>query len=134
MNGGDVDASDPHRWLEDAEEDLRAAELFQQRTDFAPRHACWYALQSAEKALKGLTLWERDSVRRTHELVDIASEAVDIPVTEEDLDQLTDYGLGGRYPDADPTPTAEDARRAVAIAGTIYDLVAAEFQRRSASG
>lgn len=134
MNGSDVDAWEPRRWLEDAEEDLRAAQLFQQRIDFAPRHACWYALQSAEKALKSLALWERNSVKRTHELVEVASEVVDIPVSEEDLEQLTDYGLGGRYPDADPTPTAEDARRAVAIAGTIYNLVAAEFQRRGASG
>ena len=134
MNGGDVASSDPHRWLEDAEEDLRAAHLFQQRTDFAPRHACWYALQSAEKALKGLTLWERDSVRRTHQLLDIVSEAVDVPVPVEDLDQLTDSGLGGRYPDSDPTPTTEDARRAITVAGTIYDFVAAEFQRRGVSG
>ena len=95
MNGGERDPLDPLLWLDYAEEDLRAALLFQQQGDFAPRHACWCALQSAEKALKGLTLWDRGSVRRTHDLRDVLSETVDLPVTMEDLGRLTDSGLGG---------------------------------------
>ena len=134
MNGSDVDASAPRRWLDYAEEDLRAARLFQQRTDFAPRHACWCAQQAAEKALEGLGLLERAQPKRTHRLDVVLTESVDMPVPAADLRHLTESGVAGRYPDTDPAPTAEDARRAVTVAGTIYEFVAAEFQRRGASG
>ena len=132
MNGDD--ASDPQRWLDYAEEDLRAAHLFQQRADFAPRHACWYAQQSAEKSLKGLTLLDRRTFERVHILRQLSPAEATGSVSTEDLDRLTDAGFRSRYPDSDPTPTVEDARRAVTIAGTIYDFVAAEFQRHGASG
>ncbi|MDE0101185.1 MAG: HEPN domain-containing protein [Bryobacterales bacterium] len=132
MNGSERDPLDPPVWLDDAEEDLRAAQLFQERSDFAPRHACWYALQSAEESLKGLTVLDQRTHQRTHNLWDLLPESADLSVSGADLDHLTAVGVAGRYPDAGSPPTLEDARRAVGLAGTIYDLVAAEFERRGA--
>ena len=134
MNGGEPEPQDPERWLGYAEEDLRAARLFQERVDFSPRHACWYAQQSAEKALKAVRLTDRPMAPKTHNLADLWPIAAGSIVSTADLDHLTALVETARYPDALPPPTEADARRAIGVAGTIYDFVAAEFARRGARG
>ena len=134
MNGAEPDPQDPERWLGYAEEDLRAARLFQGRTDFSPRHTCWYAQQSAEKALKALGLLDRRLTTKTHDMAALWPTSAGSNVSTAELDYLTTLVERGRYPDALPVPTEGDARRAVTIAGTIYDYVAAEFERRVVSG
>lgn len=134
MNGGEPEPQDPERWLGYAEEDLRAARLFQGRTDFSPRHACWYAQQSAEKALKAVGMADRPRAPKTHNLADLRPPSVASIVSTDDLNHLTALVESARYPDAVPVPTEADARLAIDVAGTIYDFVAAEFQRRGASG
>ena len=44
--------ADTARWLRYAEEDLTTAETFLGHPHVPPRQACWFAQQSAEKALK----------------------------------------------------------------------------------
>ena len=44
-----------HRWLRYAREDLVAAEAMLVQEEVMPRHTCWLAQQSAEKALKDET-------------------------------------------------------------------------------
>lgn len=134
MNGAEPDPQDPERWLGYAEEDLRAARMFQGRTDFSPRHACWYAQQSAEKVLKAVGLLDRRLTPKTHNLADLWPPSAGSIVSAADLERLSRMVETARYPDAVPVPTETDAHRAVSVAGTIYDLVAAEFQRRGASG
>ncbi|MCY3559221.1 MAG: HEPN domain-containing protein [Chloroflexi bacterium] len=132
MNGGEPEPQDPERWLGYAEEDLRAARMFHERGDFSPRHACWYAQQSAEKALKAVVLTVQPLARKTHNMADLLPSPAGSIVSTADLNHLTDLVETARYPDATPTPTEADARRAVDVAGTIYDFVAAEFERRGA--
>ena len=44
------------RWLRYAEEDLRTAESLLADSHAIPRHACWLAQQSVEKALKAVLI------------------------------------------------------------------------------
>lgn len=132
MNGGEPEPQDPERWLGYAEEDLRAARMFYERVDFSPRHACWYAQQSAEKALKAVVLEDRPLAPRTHIMADLWPPTGGSIVSTADLAHLTRLVETARYPDAVPAPTETDARRALDVAGTIYDFVAAEFERRGA--
>lgn len=132
MNGSETEPEDPDSWLSYAEEDLRAARMFQGRADFSPRHACWYAQQSAEKALKALILEGQPLASKTHNMARLWPAPAVSSVSRDDLDYLTTLVETARYPDALPVPTDADARRAVGLAGTIYDLVAAEFARRGA--
>ena len=133
MNGDEPDPQDPERWLGYAEEDLRAARLFEGHVDFSPRHACWYAQQSAEKALKAVILVDHPLAPKTHSMAHLWPPSAGFVVGSDDLNFLTRLVETARYPDAVPVPTVEDARRAVGLAGTIYDFVAAEFQRRGVS-
>lgn len=133
MNGADPGPYDPVRWLSYAEEDLRVARMFRGRVEFTPRHACWYAQQSSEKALKAVGLIDQRGSSRTHAIADLWPPSAGSIVSSADLEYLARLVETGRYPDAFPVPTVADASRAVALAGTIYDFVAAEFERRGTS-
>lgn len=47
-----------------------------------------------------------------------------------DLSELTDWIVSARYPGDWPEPTYEDAVGAESMARSVYDSVAAEFERR----
>lgn len=51
------------RWLRYAREDLTVAETLLNQDDLIPRHACWLAQQSAEKALKAVWFIFRSTSR-----------------------------------------------------------------------
>ena len=47
-----------------------------------------------------------------------------------DLSELTDWTVNARYPGDWSEPTYEDAVRAESMARSVYDSVAADFERR----
>lgn len=132
---------DPHaatalEWLRIAEGDLEIAEPAMARLDQRPGLAnqmSWLAQQALEKSMKAALFLERIRVPRTHQLQDLAELLPDELrewTTGMELRSLTYRGLGGRYPDFGPNPSADEARQALAAARTFYDRVAAEFERR----
>ncbi len=51
-------AEEAQRWLTFAQQDLLEAEALMTREEAIPRHACWFAQQAAEKALKAALVLE----------------------------------------------------------------------------
>ena len=116
------------RWLQTAEEDVHAAQVLLAGGMYA--QACFYAQQSAEKAIKALWyLLDADpwghSVQR---LIAEFPQRAEIPDLEAWLDQgalLDQFYIPTRYPNGLPDLTPgqvymlDDARRALEAAGTL---------------
>ncbi len=132
---------DPHiatavEWLQTAGRDLEIAEMASSRmgTDagFA-NQASSGAQQAFEKSVKAALFLEHIRFPRSHmldELAELLPDQMREWTTGMELRNLTNRGLGGRYPDWGPNPTVDQARQALSDARQFYDRVAAEFERR----
>ncbi len=89
------------RWLEQAEEDLKTAELiFQEKRYYA---ASYFAQQAAEKALKAVLVWrEGELPPRTHDLRQLARQAETPREWLPALTRLSRIYLISRYPELTP--------------------------------
>ena len=119
------------RWLRYAQEDLEVAG--QMARAARPRYACWFSQQSAEKPLKAVLVLESVDFPYSHDLRrlrDLFPEGWPQGASPDLLDRLTEWGAEARYPGDWPEPTAADAARAESEARSVYDAVAAEFNRR----
>lgn len=133
MNGSDVDASEPRRWLDYAEEDLQLAAALRMQSTLPARYSCWHSQQAAEKAIKALLLLETGRFEPWHRLYELA-ELLPDPLSEQiprpGLSLLTQLYIESRYPGDYPEPTRTEATTAVMSARAVYDAVNREFQRR----
>lgn len=121
------------RWFEYAKDDLQAALVILANSGVAPRTACFLAQQSAEKALKAISVLKGMHAIRTHDL-DALSES--LPKTEHvrfedfDLAWLTEWSVESRYPGDWQEASREDAKKAVTIAteviNTCNDIIMSE--------
>ncbi len=107
-------------WLAKADDDLLAAQHLLIDTDsWAFGSVCYHAQQCAEKAVKAVLSGKGMHFPKTHditELVALLPSDIDIGLTPDDQDLLSDYAMTTRYPgDVDPL-TREDADHAVALA------------------
>jgi HEPN domain-containing protein len=122
------------RWLEQAESDLEAA-----RDQGGRYHlVCFLAQQSAEKALKGVLVWERGDFPRIHLIRELLRELdgtklrID-PALASQVLTLDKYYLTTRYPDvldyASPAESfsAEEAEHATAITAKLLAVVRAHL-------
>jgi HEPN domain-containing protein len=120
---------DSERWLQFAREDLQMAELAMQAGIF--NQVCFHSQQCAEKAMKGLLLYQRRPVPRTHRLGDLLPLLFPDPFADVRLDvQLLDrFYIPTRYPDALPgsvsegLPIRQDAEEALAVARRVLQTV-----------
>jgi HEPN domain-containing protein len=120
---------DSERWLQFAREDLQVAELVMQAGLF--NQVCFHSQQCAEKALKGLILYQGQIVPRTHSLGDLLPLLSPDPFADIRLAvQLLDrFYIPTRYPDALPgslpesLPTRQDAEEALAVARQVLHIV-----------
>lgn len=112
------------RWFEYAKNDLQAASVILSHRGVAPRTACFLAQQSAEKALKAISVLKGLHVIRTHDL-DALSES--LPDTESarfedfNLAWLTEWSVESRYPGDWQEACREDAEKAVTIATEVIN-------------
>ena len=126
-------AAEALRWLRYAREDLDVAVAFARDGDVPPRHACFWAQQAGEKALKAALVLDQIEFPFVHDLRDLRERVPDewpLSVGPTELERLTDWGAHSRYPGAWDEPTAADAVQAVADARAVYESIAAEFARR----
>lgn len=116
------------RWLQYAEEDLLAAEAALGREDTFPRHVCWLAQQSAEKALKAVLVFLQVDFPRSHDLDALRNLIPDgwrLKVEHPDLASLTEWAVEARYPGDWPDAVEADARSAARQARAIWESVCA---------
>lgn len=116
-----------------AREDLEAARLFLSRPDIAPRHACFLAQQSAEKAIKAALLFEQVDFPYAHDLEMLRTLiprdwlVATVPV---DIVELTDWAVASRYPGRRSDPTVDHAIRAVTLAADVFTAARSDFLQR----
>ncbi len=89
--------AESERWLQFAGEDLQMAELALQEGIY--NQVCFHSQQSAEKAVKGLLLFQGKTPPRTHLLGDLLTLLVSNPFTNSLEIQLLDrFYIPTRYP------------------------------------
>ncbi|MBC7225859.1 MAG: HEPN domain-containing protein [Thermoflexales bacterium] len=112
---------DPKAWVARAEEDYRLAQSALRRKRPLLYGACFHAQQCAEKYLKALLVLRERDFPKTHDLTALVAlceeVGIIVPVHPDDLDRLSAYAVGVRYPGEEPLP--EEARAAVQIAGKV---------------
>ena len=125
--------SDTERWMLYAEQDLKTAEVLIVQTETPPRQACWFAQQSAEKALKAILIYLQIDFPRTHDLntlFKLIPHSWQLNLTHPILASLTEWAVDARYPGEMPEATETDASTAVEQAQTIFSSVSVELARQ----
>lgn len=118
--------ADTARWLRYAEEDLITAETLLKQPHVPPRQACWFAQQSAEKALKASLIFLQIDFRRTHDLNvlrDLLPERWQRKIAPPNLKDLNRWAVEARYPENMREATKADASTAVEQARAVWTSV-----------
>ena len=124
--------AETRRWLRYAREDLVAAEAMLEQGDIAPRHVCWLAQQSAEKAIKAVPVFLQIDFPKSHDLDalrNLTPEGWQFKVAFSDLANLTEWAKA-RYPGDWPEVVKEDARVAMTQARALWTAIRADFAQR----
>jgi HEPN domain-containing protein len=120
------------RWLRYAREDLEGAETLLEQRVVVPRHICWLAQQSVEKAIKAILVFLAIDFPRRHDL-DVLRNLVpndwQVKTEHADLAMLTEWAVEARYPGDWPDATDADARAAVEQARAVWESIHADFFR-----
>lgn len=112
------------RWLREAAEELRAAEVVAAHADLPDRVAGFHAHLAAEKALKALLVRCGVEVPRIHDLIGLHRL---LPESEQgrfgvgDLEVLNPWTIEGRYPADLPDSDRSVVEQALAAARRILD-------------
>lgn len=117
-----VDERDAQTWLRYAQEDLEAAAQAAEGKGFAPRVACYWAQQAAERAFKAVLVAQETDALVTHDLRvlrDLVSSGRAVTRADVELGALSLWNIRGRYPGDWGEATKADAKAAVAAARAI---------------
>lgn len=129
--------ADTARWLRYAEEDLTTAETLLEQPHVPPRQACWFAQQSAEKALKAALIFLQIDFYRTHDLNvlrDLFPESWQLKTTQLNLKDLNKWAVAARYPENMQEATKAEATEAVEQARAIWTSVSATLTEHGFHG
>lgn len=138
MNPNDSD-SETITWLNYAIDDLKTAKLILSTTDdwIVPRNICYLCQQAVEKALKAIYVYENQRFHKIHDLDSLKNNLPDswkdFGNTLQDLSQLSDWAIEGRYPGDWTPPNVKDATTAYTQAKEIAQKIVKEFISRSLS-
>ena len=118
------------RWLRYAEEDLLAAEAALEQPSMVPRHACWLAQQSAEKAIKAVLIALQIDFPRRHDLDalrNLVPAGWQFKEDHPDLTTLTEWAVEARYPGEWPEAIDVDAELATQQARALWISVCSDL-------
>ena len=127
---GEARQREVRRWLEFGREDLEAAAALAAAGTGRPRHACWLAQQSVEKALKAVLVYVGLDVPRVHDLDELRAripKGWKLEQEHADLARLSEWAVEARYPGDWPDATEADARLAVQEARALWNSVMADL-------
>jgi HEPN domain-containing protein len=122
--------SEVQRWLRYALEDLETGEALLNQQTVIPRHICWLAQQSAEKAPKAALIFLQIDFPRRHDLDalrNLLPSGWNIKEEQPDLAALTEWSVEARYPGDWPDATEDDARIAIEQARVVWQLINADL-------
>lgn len=127
-----MDERDAETWLRYASEDLEAATQAAQGRGFAPRVACYWAQQAAEKAFKAVLVAQGTDPVVTHDLRvlrDLVSSERSVTRVDVDLGALSQWNIRGRYPGDWGEATRADAGAAVGAARSIVEAAREDIEK-----
>ncbi|MBU2604015.1 MAG: HEPN domain-containing protein [Actinobacteria bacterium] len=117
-------------WLEKAAQDLRVAEVDLAASPPLVEDAAFHAQQAAEKALKGFLAAHDRPIRKTHDLVGLGAECVEIDSTLEPLlrraGELTEFAWRYRYPGSPDPLSRGEIVDALELARQVCDAISAK--------
>ncbi|ABQ24453.1 HEPN domain-containing protein [Geotalea uraniireducens] len=120
------------QWFRKAEHDLQNIRNNLAAESVPTDTVCFHAQQAIEKLLKGLLVANGRNVSKTHDLVKLLTDVADIIPEllpfEEQLEDISEYGVGVRYPDDFYEPTLDEAHRAFELALKIEAIVLDKIQ------
>ena len=123
----DVTEEIVRQWLHKAANDLRNISNNLSAEEVPTDTVCFHAQQAIEKLLKGVLVANGRNATKTHDLVKLLSDVSDlIPELqsfEERFEEVSEYGVGVRYPNGFSDPTLDEASRAYEIAREVEQIV-----------
>ena len=117
--------AETQRWLRYAREDCEGAETLLEHRVVVPRHICWLAQQSVEKALKAILVFLALDFPWRHDLDalrNLVPQDWQVTTAHADLAALTEWAVEARYPGDWPDATEADARAAVEQARAVCGI------------
>lgn len=128
----DATADIVRQWLRKAENDLRNIRNNLAADEVPTDTVCFHAQQAIEKLLKGLLVAHGRNIGKTHDLVKLLSDVADLvpellPL-EGRLEEISEYGVAARYPDAFCDPTLDESRHAFETATKIEEIVLSKIK------
>lgn len=121
----------PRQWLDRAREDVTVARLVLGEGHTA--HACFLSQQCIEKALKAYLHFSANQYPRTHSLVDLLQQCINLNQAFDqfrtDCTVVDQYYVATRYPDSVPggmssgVPTMIEANEAIEAAKRLFHFV-----------
>ena len=119
------------RWLTHAWEDLEAAGRLLEGPRPLNSRAAFCAQQAAEKSLKGLLTFRKIPFKKTHDVRELGSQCAagdrELMDATHCAAALSRFAVEGRYPGEWPTPTNEEAHKALQLARELYEVVLARL-------
>ncbi|MHB0980620.1 MAG: HEPN domain-containing protein [Thermoleophilia bacterium] len=129
--------SEVRAWLEKAAQDLRAAAVDLDASPALVEDAAFHAQQATEKALKGFLAAHDRPIRKTHDLVGLGAECVEIDPRLDPLlrlaGELTEFAWRYRYPGNPGVLPRSEAVEALALARGVYDAISTRVGDSSTS-
>lgn len=123
----EVTAQIVRQWFRKAEHDLQNIRNNLASGNIPTDTVCFHAQQAIEKLLKGMLVANSRNISKTHDLVKLLTDVADILPEllpyEEQLEDISEYGVGVRYPDDFFEPTLEEARHAYDVALEIETIL-----------
>lgn len=126
-----VDDRDAGTWLRYAEEDLNTAERMVLSEGFALRWACYLSQQAAEKAIKAVLVAEEIQfpyIHRLHDLRDLVPRSRQVAGVEGDLEGLSKWATGGKYPGLPEDADEGDASSCLELARRIVEAASQDVR------
>lgn len=118
-------------WLRKAQGDLRAARVDLAAESALTEDALFHCQQAVEKTLKGFLTWHDQPFRKTHSLVELGMQCVDVEPSIEELlreaARLSEYATKYRYPGEATAATAKEATEALRLADDVFEQVRARL-------
>lgn len=138
MNQNDSD-SETILWLNYSIDDLKTCKLILLSSDdwVVPRNICYLCQQAVEKAMKAIYVSENQRFPKIHDLDSLKNNFPeswkDFGFKIQDLSQLSDWAIEGRYPGDWSPPTIDDATTAYNQAKDIIHQIIKSFSSRGLS-
>ena len=112
-------------WFRKAGNDLRGARLDLDAEPPLIEDALFHCQQAVEKVLKGFLAWHDQAFRRTHDLLELGTQCIQLDPTLEPIcrkaEPLTVFAALFRYPGDCEVPPADEGEEALSLAREAFE-------------